>query len=68
MHCDLEDLFSEEISDETAFYLTEFIEQLSLIVSDRYFLAVRRYLRDSRKSSSGTPEFLIHKNDVDNSF
>ena len=68
MHSDLEDLFSEDISDETAFYLTEFIEQLSLMVSDRYFLAVRRYLRDIRQSSSDTPEFLIHQNDVDHSF
>lgn len=70
MNYDLEDLFPEDISDETAFYLTEFMEQLSLIISDRYFVAARRHMRDCRPSPSDTPELVIcsHKNEDDYSF
>ncbi|OGT41981.1 MAG: hypothetical protein A3F13_00980 [Gammaproteobacteria bacterium RIFCSPHIGHO2_12_FULL_40_19] len=68
MNFDLEDIFPEDISDETAFYLTEFVEKLSLMVNDRYFTAARRYFNNCRPSSSDEPVFLTRKNNIDDSF
>lgn len=63
---DINDIFPEEISDEAAFYVVEFILKLGPIVESHYFSKVKRYLSDCRPSEE--PEFLTCKNDIDYSF
>lgn len=67
MNYDLEDLLRYDISDEAAYYLCEFVEMLSMMVSDRYFRAAERYVDDLRQPP---PDVIIHshKNEDDYPF
>jgi hypothetical protein len=40
------DILPEAISDETAYYLVNFITELSLALENHYFDQLRRYNRD----------------------
>lgn len=66
MILDIDDIFPEEISDEAAFCLVEFILNLGQIVGSHYYRKTKRYCDDCRPSEE--PEFLNQKNDIDVSF
>lgn len=63
---DINDIFPEEISDEAAFYVVEFILNLGPIVESHYYSKVKKYLGDCRPSKE--PKFLTCKKDIDDSF
>ena len=41
-------LLPEEISDEAAYHLVNFVSDLNLAVDSRYYAQVRRYIKDSQ--------------------
>lgn len=70
MNFDLTDLFPEDMSDEAAFHLVGFFENLSMMISDHYHVAFNRYIdtyMDDHKPSPA-PVSLIQKNDDDYPF
>lgn len=40
-------LLPEEISDETAYNLVNFIAELALLIENKYFLQIRRYYKEN---------------------
>lgn len=55
----LHDILPKEISDETAFHLTNFAMDLALAIESHYFTQIRRYADE--KNSYELPEFLREK-------
>ena len=66
MSTDLYDLFSEEISDETAFHMVNFFVNISSALDARYFAQVRRYINENTPIE--TPEFLKNYDENYNPF
>jgi hypothetical protein len=52
----LHDLLPEEISDETAVHLTNFVMDLALAIESHYFTQIMRYRREENPLEP--PEFL----------
>ena len=50
MNIKLEELLPEEISDETAYHISEFIMALALAVNSYYFANKRRHCKDCRQN------------------
>ena len=55
----LHDILPENISDETAYYLTIFAMDLALAIESHYFGQLRRYRNEA---VSELPEFIQKKN------
>jgi len=59
----LHELFPEGVSDETAYQLVDFFEQLAAELDSYYFAQIKRYLDSQRPASAG----IVHpQNDDDN--
>ena len=43
-------ILPEEISDEAAYYLTNFVSELSLMLDSIYFAQIRRYSQEKKLS------------------
>lgn len=57
----LRDILPQEISDEMAFYLTNFAMDLALAIESYYFGQIKRYADEG--NLAGLPDFL--RNDTD---
>ena len=49
MSINLEELLPEDVSDETAFHLANFMMDLALAVDSHYFAQVRRHCKKYRR-------------------
>ena len=66
MNIKLRDLLPEEISDETAYHLVNFMINLASELDVHYFGQMKRYVDNNIPAEP--PDFLQHKNNVEDSF
>lgn len=62
------DLLPEEISDEAAHHLVNFLYDLALMVESLYFGQIMRYWNENNAQSIQPPEILKNKTNPDDSF
>ncbi len=66
MNIKLSDLLPEEISDETAYHLVNFMIHLAAELDIHYFAQMKRHINNNMPVD--LPDFLQHKNDIEDSF
>lgn len=59
MSINLTELLSEEISDEIAFHLANFMMVLALAVDSHYVVQIRRYCKQYREERQPAPELDV---------
>ncbi len=58
MNIELDDIISGGISDETAYYLVNFMAELTATLESQYFAQMRRYHHDFIELNKEAPDFL----------